>query len=332
MSHHTSINLSLSFCWIVWRGPWRVVVSGYRLWSLILINAHKFSIGLISGEFDGHSIITNPCSIVTASKKAQVFLDTWGLVLSCWNVIPYMSSLVNASRYGRRLLRRMSIYTSLLTVSLMNAIGPNLFPTKHPQIISKTSLSLVFPRMFFSAYFSFFLCRRKTHTCWQAESFWIAVSSDHAILAQSSHVLCWCSCIHLRCVAACCSCNNDCLTALHFCIRTSGNRRWIVDFDTSTLVMLRNSAKGTCIWVSAAAIMCLFYVVVVIRGRPWCSRFAHVPRFLRRVIKLDTVQWGILNEREIASCDIDTIRSSILALSTSDKIFRSVKAMVSTEG
>ena len=78
--------------------------------------------------------------------------------------------------------------------------------------------------------------------------------------------------------------------------------------------------------------MRLFCAVVVIRGRPGCSRFAHVLRFLRRAIKLDTVRRGILNEREIAPCDIDTIRSSILALSISDKTFRSVGAMASTEG
>ena len=78
--------------------------------------------------------------------------------------------------------------------------------------------------------------------------------------------------------------------------------------------------------------MRLFCTVVVIHGRPECSRFVCVSRFLRRAIKLDTVRREILNEREIAPCDIDTIRSSILTLSTSDKTFHSVEAIASTEG
>ena len=78
--------------------------------------------------------------------------------------------------------------------------------------------------------------------------------------------------------------------------------------------------------------MHLSCIVVVICGHPVCSRFECVSRFLRRMIKLDPVRRGILNEREIASCDIDTILSSVLTLSVLDKTFRSVGAMASTEG
>ena len=45
---------------------------------------------------------------------------------------------------------------NILTLSLTNAIGPNLLPTKNPQIICETSQSLVFPQTFFGAYFSLF--------------------------------------------------------------------------------------------------------------------------------------------------------------------------------
>src|SRR5579859_883615 len=112
----------------------------------------------------------NHCCIQD-SKKALVVLDIWGRALSCWNVIPDMPSLASASRYGRRLLRRMSIYTSLLTVPSMNAIGPSLLPAKHPHIICEISPSLVLPRTFLGAYFSSFVWCRKTQTCWRAESF-----------------------------------------------------------------------------------------------------------------------------------------------------------------
>ena len=122
------------------------------------------------------------------------------------------------------------------------------------------------------------------------------VSSDHAILTQSSHVLYWYSCAHLRYIAVCCSCNNDHLTALHFHICTSWSRQRIVDFETSILVMLHNSTKDTCIWVSAAATMYLSCTIVVIHGHPGCLRFVCIPWFLRCTIKLDIVWRRILNE------------------------------------
>ena len=80
-----------------------------------------------------------------------------------------MPSSVSALRYGRRLLRRMSMYTSLLTVPSMNAIGPNLLLTKHPHIICETSPSLALPRTFLSAYFSCLFWCRKTQNLLSSE-------------------------------------------------------------------------------------------------------------------------------------------------------------------
>ena len=289
IDHHTSCNRSLRTWRIYWGEPRRVAISGYRWWSSSLRWAHRFSIKFISGEWGGHSMTANLRSLAVVVKNAWVFFDVWTEELSCWKVISVMLSAANASRYGRRLFRNMVIYTSLFTEPSIDTIGPSLLLTKHPHIICERSPSFDFPQIFLGAYFSSLIWCRNTQTCWRAESFCIAHSSDHATLAQSSRVQWWCASAHWRRFSACSYFKRARLTARHFRIKSSCSRRRMVDVEAGTLTMFCNEVKGTRVLVSATEMICLSYAFIVIWGWPGRERFFDECRILRRVRKLDTV-------------------------------------------
>ena len=58
------------------------IVEQSTLQILLLIIAHKFSIGLRSGEFPGQSIVVSPFS----SKNARIFFEVWQGARSCWKI------------------------------------------------------------------------------------------------------------------------------------------------------------------------------------------------------------------------------------------------------
>ena len=257
----------------------------------------------------------NPCSVVAILKKSCAFLHTWERALSYWNVMPVIPSHARASRYGRRCSLRRAVYLPPLMEPSIETIGPSLLPTKHPQTIWNISPSLDFPRTFFGAYFSALVWCRNTQTCCRAESFWMMDSSDQANLAQSSRVLCWYFNAHSRRFLARSLVKSVRLTARHFRIKSSCNRRRIVEVEAGILTIFCNDANGTHVLVSAAAMMCLSCASVVIRGWPWWRRLIEVLRVLRRVRKLDTVRRGICNCWPISVSVMDLLRPSIRPLS-----------------
>jgi len=98
------------------------------------------------------------------------------------------------------------------------------------------------------------------------------------------------------------------------------------------LTIFVKDANGTCVLVSAAAIMRLSCAFVVIRGRPGLGKFSHECRFSKRVKKLDTVRRGICNSRLISASVIYSLRPSILPLSHLLNSFRGLRARASLTG
>ena len=76
MLHHISYNRDINFFRMISDDPWSNAVSGYRRWSSSLRCAQNYSIGFISGELGGKSIMENPCSSASCWEEILYFFGS----------------------------------------------------------------------------------------------------------------------------------------------------------------------------------------------------------------------------------------------------------------
>ena len=148
----------------------------------------------------------------------------------------------------------MAIYCSFLIESSINAIDPNLLLIKHPHTICGNSSSRFFVIIFFGIYFSALFWCFHIHTMRVSLSFWIANSSDHIIITQSSIIQCQYTHVYYKRFLTCSLFNNTLFNALHFRISFSLNLLRMICSETGILAIDLSSFKGNLVFVNAIQI------------------------------------------------------------------------------